>query len=461
MIKARDFTFLSFLFCFLFVQMAHSENKTNLFALNNSYFGTASMESLDPPVILSPIGEQEKRSAQFYNFIWQARHTVAAVVEYELRIYEKRKGLSDLQIVNATPPVFRKRTLATSYLYSPADPELKMNREYLFVVQVKDVKGSIYFKNNGRSEMVSFSIVPACIPGNVCDDGFDCTYDDQIALDCSCKGTPYYDPDADGDCDLLILPAPTIVVPEQEAICNNLSDLTVVWDKQHSYDLAVNYELKIWQSGLAVEQTKAYEQYDQLLMNERNAFGSNLDQEQLAFQQQQKKDRQALDQRMKDLRTDCDRKQQKQIAEHKRKKESNTQELESTLQAALNKCADDRQEARALLEKTLDKERKELEGTLAKELNRLETEHQQRLDNYDTQAKAERQTFNSIQEAEKVTFFNELDIRQQESCGEQESFVQSFEEQKKELKTKRRQCLAEAEDFKLSLIHISEPTRPY
>jgi len=53
----------------------------------------------DPPVLLSPIGEIEQRSSQFYNFIWQPRHTSSAVVEYELFIFEKIRGLSDQQIV--------------------------------------------------------------------------------------------------------------------------------------------------------------------------------------------------------------------------------------------------------------------------------------------------------------------------------------------------------------------------
>jgi len=259
----------------------------------------------DPPVLLSPIGEIEQRSSQFYNFIWQPRHTSAAVVEYELFIFEKIRGLSDQQIVSVTAPVFRTRTLATSYLYSPKDPILKTEQDYLVVIKVQDIKASIYFKNNGKSKIETFRIKTRCIPGEGCDDGKECTFNDRITIDCECKGKPYYDVDQDGICDPVLLPPPLVVSPEMGVVDTDTPEFNTAWKKQHDYDLDIDYQLNIWQTGVEVEETEAYQQLIAKLEKEKQDFFQDLEKSESTFYGKQRDKAKDFEASLIDEDVDC------------------------------------------------------------------------------------------------------------------------------------------------------------
>ena len=171
-------------------------------AVSNNACAIGLVQEQDPPVILSPIGGLTAISPQHYNITWQSRHISTFPVEYELSIYEYIAGFTPDQILKLTPPVFRTTTMATSYLYGPADPLLREGKNYIILVQARNInRASNVFKNNGFSEFEVFSVL-SCIPNDHCNDGDPCTSPDIYDDVCNCIGTPLPDTDGDGICDI-------------------------------------------------------------------------------------------------------------------------------------------------------------------------------------------------------------------------------------------------------------------
>ncbi|MCG8331197.1 MAG: hypothetical protein MI974_26140 [Chitinophagales bacterium] len=171
-------------------------------AVSNNACAIGLVQEQDPPVILSPIGGLTAISPQHYNITWQSRHISTFPVEYELSIYEYITGFTPDQILKLTPPVFRTTTMATSYLYGPADPLLREGKNYIILVQARNInRASNVFKNNGFSEFEVFSVL-SCIPNDHCNDGDPCTSPDIYDDVCNCIGTPLPDSDGDGICDI-------------------------------------------------------------------------------------------------------------------------------------------------------------------------------------------------------------------------------------------------------------------
>ena len=171
-------------------------------AVSNNACAIGLVQEQDPPVILSPVGGLTAISPQHYNITWQSRHISTFPVEYELSIYEYIAGFTPDQILKLTPPVFRTTTMATSYLYGPADPLLREGKNYIILVQARNInRANNVFKNNGFSEFEVFSIL-SCIPNDHCNDGNPCTSPDIYDDVCNCIGTPLPDTDGDGICDI-------------------------------------------------------------------------------------------------------------------------------------------------------------------------------------------------------------------------------------------------------------------
>jgi len=65
------------------------------------------------------------------------------------------RNLND--IVLSQPPVFRITTSQSLYVYSVADPPLVQGLEYVWRVQARDRDGRDDFRNNGYSEVCTFT----------------------------------------------------------------------------------------------------------------------------------------------------------------------------------------------------------------------------------------------------------------------------------------------------------------
>ncbi len=455
--KAHVIIFLSFLFTIVLVNNLSADNADLLNAnlekrASYSTWSTGNdLEENDPPVIIAPVGEITARSAQFYNFIWQPRHTSATLINYELLIYEKIKGLSDNQIINVTPPIFRTTTIANSYLYTPADPILKMNQDYIVLVQISSLKGNVSFKNNGKSRIETFRIIPSCIPGDTCDDGQDCTYDDRIILDCECKGTPYYDPNNDGICDELLLPAPEIYGPNLSEVKVGGKDFTTRWKKKHEYDLNIDYRVDVLQTGVNVTNTTGYQDLSSKLNTEREAFLQKQKEQKDDFQNKQQEALIAFNNSLNTLNEECKSEFLQSQEAFEAEQLANNNAFDSSLNAIMENCPEDQAAGKATFESQLKKELEDFKNIQTKELERFNEKMADALTEYEKQAEDLKVNFEANQKEEREAFLIQLETEKNETCGTQESFEQSFENQKEELKEVRKACNEEADDYKKSV----------
>lgn len=95
-------------------------------------------------------------------FSWLPRNTSspnsAAETEYEFSLYEVRPaGRNPNDVVMTTPPVFRTRQDFTQLVYGPAEPLLLEGMQYVWRVQAIDKNGKDAFRNNGFSEVCTFT----------------------------------------------------------------------------------------------------------------------------------------------------------------------------------------------------------------------------------------------------------------------------------------------------------------
>ncbi len=405
----------------------------------------------DPPVLLSPIGEIEQRSSQFYNFIWQPRHTSSAVVEYELFIFEKIRGLSDQQIVSVTAPVFRTRTLATSYLYSPKDPILKTEQDYLVLIKVQDVKASIYFKNNGRSKIESFRIKTRCVPGEGCDDGKECTFNDRITIDCECKGKPYYDVDQDGTCDPVSLPPPLVVSPTMGVVDTDTPEFTAAWKKQHDYDLDIDYQLNIRQTGVDVEETEAYQQLIAKLEKEKLDFFQELEKNETAFYSEQKDKSDDFESSLLDGDIDCSLVFEDARLNYEEQVITKEKTFDKTIQSVVDNCPTDVKKATTIFNDQLSRERTEFEALQKDAQQIFDAQQQDALAALQAKQNLEKENLKAIQAKDLGLFSKELEIKSFENCGVYETSQADFDERKNELRVERDACLAASEDYKTTV----------
>lgn len=124
--------------------------------LSNQACALVQLESLPPPQILYP--EQESRVPKLpINFQWIPQHVGNFPPQYTFRLYEKRSGLSDLQILNSTAPLYTTNTLSHTYLlYDSDEPPLESGMSYLVQIEVEDLLGQHHFQAAGRSQIHTF-----------------------------------------------------------------------------------------------------------------------------------------------------------------------------------------------------------------------------------------------------------------------------------------------------------------
>jgi hypothetical protein len=118
----------------------------------------------EPPLINYPAcgSKIPMRTPQQIIFSWLSRNTSspnsAADTQYELSLFEIRPaGRNPNDIVLSTQPVFKTLLDVTQYVYSPADPLLLENMTYAWRVRAIDRNGKDAFRNNGYSEVCTFT----------------------------------------------------------------------------------------------------------------------------------------------------------------------------------------------------------------------------------------------------------------------------------------------------------------
>lgn len=95
-------------------------------------------------------------------FSWLPRNTSspnsAAETEYEFFLYETRPaGRNPNDVVLTSKPIYHSKTDLTQLVYSQAEPLLFENMQYVWRVKANDKSGKDQFRNNGFSEVCTFT----------------------------------------------------------------------------------------------------------------------------------------------------------------------------------------------------------------------------------------------------------------------------------------------------------------
>lgn len=122
---------------------------------------------LDPPVVLSPTGNQTPINPQSLLVQWQARHTATFITNYRVEIYDMdpSSNFTAEQIYTFQQP-FLETELAgiTTTLIDASFPLLESGRQYLLRVQAIAPMNANVFKNAGYSEPIFFRYGLDCLP---------------------------------------------------------------------------------------------------------------------------------------------------------------------------------------------------------------------------------------------------------------------------------------------------------
>ncbi|MBO0590847.1 EndoU domain-containing protein [Cellulophaga sp. E16_2] len=122
----------------------------------------------EPPFLISPRNKTNiaERNPQNIVFQWTPRSINVTNVEYELSLVEIWDTQIDPQAAFlSSPPIFQTTTTATTYVFGPSDPLLLSGKNYAWRIQAKAKQGTEeigLFKNQGYSEIFSFSHASAC-----------------------------------------------------------------------------------------------------------------------------------------------------------------------------------------------------------------------------------------------------------------------------------------------------------
>ena len=120
-----------------------------------------SVASLEPPIILSPFDGQDLSAAagQVLTFRWNYPVSSPPSLQYKIRMVEVlgNKNPNDAIMTARQPYFFEKEVMTNMYVYNPADPQLTPGRRYALMVEAFDPYNTAVFRNNGRSEVISFT----------------------------------------------------------------------------------------------------------------------------------------------------------------------------------------------------------------------------------------------------------------------------------------------------------------
>ena len=121
------------------------------------------MNEVEPPVIIQPYNNSllTPEQMQTVQFSWTMPPGAPVTTQYKLKIIELDKDINvnykDM-LRNDSYPAFFETTVtgAPVYLYTIANPPLKEDKVYAFVVKAIDPFGNTKFKNSGFSEVSAF-----------------------------------------------------------------------------------------------------------------------------------------------------------------------------------------------------------------------------------------------------------------------------------------------------------------
>ncbi len=118
----------------------------------------------EPPLINQPACGSRiiKKEPQQIVFTWLPRNTSspnsAGSTEYIFQLFENRvPGKNPNDIALSQPPIFTTTTDLPQLIYGPAEPQLLENMQYVWRVQAVDKSGKDDFRNNGYSEVCTFT----------------------------------------------------------------------------------------------------------------------------------------------------------------------------------------------------------------------------------------------------------------------------------------------------------------
>ncbi|SEQ39508.1 fibronectin type III domain-containing protein [Neolewinella agarilytica] len=120
---------------------------------------------LDPPVVLSPTGQQLPLNPQNLIIQWQARHTASFITDYRVEIYQvdPSANFTPEQIYSFQQPwVETQIDGLTTTVIDASFPQLETGYRYLLRVQARDPLGNNNFRNAGYSEPVFFDYGSDC-----------------------------------------------------------------------------------------------------------------------------------------------------------------------------------------------------------------------------------------------------------------------------------------------------------
>lgn len=121
-----------------------------------------SIASLEPPVIMQPPCHEEitKITPQQLVFSWTIPAGAPVTTQYRFKMVEVIPSGHDVHdaFFTAAMPIFYETVLPGNVLvYGPAQPALVEGKTYAFAVTAFDPAGSLFFRNDGRSEICSFT----------------------------------------------------------------------------------------------------------------------------------------------------------------------------------------------------------------------------------------------------------------------------------------------------------------
>ncbi|MEO3407669.1 carboxypeptidase-like regulatory domain-containing protein [Mucilaginibacter sp. CAU 1740] len=123
------------------------------------------ISSLEPPTIVTPMdgAQLPANGPQIITMQWSTppgtSPQIMSAVRYKIRMVEVLGGRNpNNAIMSAAQPYFFEReVVGNTYVYGPADPQLTPGRQYALVVQASDPFNHTPFRNNGLSEVRSFT----------------------------------------------------------------------------------------------------------------------------------------------------------------------------------------------------------------------------------------------------------------------------------------------------------------
>lgn len=131
----------------------------------------------EPPLVNYPScgTKLPARQVQQVVFSWLPRNTASAnsagSTGYEFYLYEVRPAGRDVNdLVRTARPIYQVSTEYTQLIYGASEPALQEGMQYAWRVQAQDKDGKDLFRNNGYSEICSFTyggVDPAFVVGGV------------------------------------------------------------------------------------------------------------------------------------------------------------------------------------------------------------------------------------------------------------------------------------------------------